>query len=181
MLRRHPDNISFARLTKIARVPEACLALFYHLRFPDGLTCPWCGVCEPNSRFARHRSRPGLYTCGACQKQFTLTSGTAMHRTKVPLGQWLRAIWLMVSSSKGISATKLGEMLDITYKVAWHLGHRIRAMMAEERSSLAPRAAAWNSTRSMPGRLPGLGTGLRELRHRSLMRPSAAARLGPSC
>ena len=52
-----------------------------------------------------------------------------MHRTRLPLGQWIRAIWLIVSSSKGISARKLSEMLGITYKVAWHLGHRFRTMM----------------------------------------------------
>ena len=50
---------------------------------------------------------------------------------RLPLGQWLRAIWLIVASSKGISARKLGEMLGITYKVAWHLGHRIRSVMAD--------------------------------------------------
>ena len=126
MVRRRPDDISFARISEIARSEEACLTLFERLRFPDGLTCPGCGACEPSSRFVRHRSRPGLYTCNSCRKQFSLTSGTAMHRTKLPLGQWLRAIWLVVASSKGVSARKLGEMLGITYKVAWHLGHRIR-------------------------------------------------------
>ncbi len=131
MVRRRPDDISFARISEIARSDEACLTLFERLRFPDGLACPWCGACEPSSRFVRHRSRLGLYTCGACRKQFSLTSGTAMHRTRLPLGQWLRAIWLVVASSKGISARKLGEMLGLTYKVAWHMGHRIRSMMAE--------------------------------------------------
>lgn len=54
-----------------------------------------------------------------------------MHRTRLSLGQWLRAIWLIAASSKGMSARKLSEMLGVTYKVAWHLGHRIRAMMAD--------------------------------------------------
>ncbi len=131
MVRRRPDDLSFARISEIARSDEACLVLVERLRFPDGLACPCCGACEPSCRFVRHRSRPGLYTCGSCRRQFSLTSGTAMHRTKLPLGQWLRAIWLVVASSQGISARKLGEMLGITYKVAWHLGHRIRSMMAE--------------------------------------------------
>ena len=207
MIRRHPDNISFACFSEIARVPEACLALFERLRFPKGLICPWRGVCEPNSRFVRHRSRPGLYACGACRRQFSLTSGTAIHRTKLPLGQWLRAIWLVVSSSNGISARKLGEMLDVTYKVAWHLGHRIRAMMAEGASVLgslggvveldeASRAVRRSQTNpsggrvradrrpgraAMPVRLPGRRTGPQALRRRFPMRQSAAARLGPSC
>jgi hypothetical protein len=136
MVRRRPDDISFARLSAIARSDEACLALCERLRFPDGLAGPGCGACEPSSRFVRHRSRPGLYRCGTGRKQFVPTSGTAMHRTKLPLGQWLRAIWLLVSSSQGISARKLGAMLGLTYKVAWHLGHRIRSMMTEGASVL---------------------------------------------
>ena len=57
--------------------------------------------------------------------------GTPMHRTHLPLLTWAQAIYLTVSSSKGISAVKLSEMLDVHYVTAWHLGHRIRAMMAE--------------------------------------------------
>ena len=53
-----------------------------------------------------------------------------MHRTHLPLLTWAHAIYLIVSSSKGISAVKLGEMLGISYPSAWHLGHRVRAMMA---------------------------------------------------
>jgi transposase-like protein len=132
-VKRAPDNITFAEIERIASDETACLALFERVRFPDGLRCTTCGASEADGlRFTRHRSRPGLFTCGRCRRQFTLTSGTAMHRTRLPLGQWLRAIWLIVASSKGMSARKLSEMLGITYKVAWHLGHRIRAMMTEE-------------------------------------------------
>ena len=53
-----------------------------------------------------------------------------MHRTHLPLLTWAHAIYLIVSSSKGISAVKLSEMLGISYPSAWHLGHRVRAMMA---------------------------------------------------
>jgi transposase-like protein len=132
-VKRAPDNITFAEIEKIAADDSACLALFERLRFPDGLRCAACGASEAaGQRFTRHRSRSGLFNCGRCRRQFTLTSGTAMHRTRLPLGQWLRAIWLIAASSKGISARKLSEMLGVTYKVAWHLGHRIRAMMSGE-------------------------------------------------
>ena len=60
-----------------------------------------------------------------------------MHRTRLPLGQWLQAILLLASSSKGISARKLGEMLGLTYKVAWHLCHRIRSMMSDRQITLS--------------------------------------------
>jgi hypothetical protein len=55
-----------------------------------------------------------------------------MHKTRLPLTMWITAMWLMAASSKGISAKKLGEWLDIQYRTAWHLSHRIRAMMAED-------------------------------------------------
>ncbi len=55
-----------------------------------------------------------------------------MHRTHLPLLTWAQAIYLIVASSKGISAVKLSEMLGVSYGIAWHLGHRIPAMMAED-------------------------------------------------
>lgn len=132
-VKRAPDNITFSEIEQIASEEIACLDLFERMRFPTGLRCAACGAAEAaGHRFTRHRSRPGLFTCGGCRRQFTITSGTAMHRTRLPLGQWLRAIWLIIASSKGISARKLSEMLGVTYKVAWHLGHRIRAMVTDE-------------------------------------------------
>lgn len=59
LVRRRPDDISLARISEIARSDEACLTLFERLRFPDGLTCPCCGACEPTCQFVQHRSRPG--------------------------------------------------------------------------------------------------------------------------
>lgn len=55
-----------------------------------------------------------------------------MHRTHLPLLTRAQAISLIVASSKGISAVKLSEMLGVSDETAWHLGHRIRAMMAED-------------------------------------------------
>lgn len=130
MGKRRPTDITFAELERLAGDPDRCRAFVEKLRFPQGLVCPFCDAREADRPFVRHRSRPGLFTCGACRRQFSLTSGTALHRTKLPLGQWVRAIWLVISSSKGISARKLSEMIGVTYKVAWHMGHRIRSMMA---------------------------------------------------
>jgi hypothetical protein len=60
-----------------------------------------------------------------------------MHRTHLPLLVWAQAIYLIVASSKGISAVKMAQMLGVSYEAAWHLGHRIRAMMAEQNMQLA--------------------------------------------
>ena len=75
------------------------------------------------------------------RRQFTLFSGTAMNRTRLVLGQWLRAIWLIVAVWKGMSARTLYEMLCITYEVARHLCDCIRAMMTDKRVVLSEPAA----------------------------------------
>ena len=76
--------------------------------------------------------RPGLYKCSDCRKQFTVTVGTIMHRSKVPMAKWLMAFHLMCSSKKGISALQLQRELGLgSYQTAWHMTHRIRYAMNE--------------------------------------------------
>lgn len=83
-------------------------------------------------RSSRISTRPSQFTCLDCRHRYSVTSGTALHNTKLPLRTWLIAMYLIATSSKGISAMKLSEWLGVSYKTAWHLGHRIRAMMASE-------------------------------------------------
>ena len=125
-IRRSPDNITFAAIERLAADEGACLAFFEAARFPGGLICSACGAQEgQGDYFTRHRARPGLFTCGNCRRQFSITSGTAMHRTRLPLGQWLRAIWLLAASSKGVSTRKLSEMLGLGAVRMQMLRHQI--------------------------------------------------------
>lgn len=100
---------------------------FERARWPRGPECPSCGSVN-RARWINTRRK---WACRECDGQFTVTAGTPMHRTRVPLLSWLQAIYLIVASSKGISAVKLAEMLDVSYPTAWFMGHRIRVMMAE--------------------------------------------------
>ena len=97
-------------------------------RWPEGPVCPPCGVVDEAYRL---RCRPGQYTCGACRRRFSVTAGTALHRTHLPLRTCLLAMYLIATSSKGVSAKKLTSWLGSNYRTAWHLGHRLRAMMSE--------------------------------------------------
>jgi transposase-like protein len=102
------------------------------IRWPDGPYCPHCGNAE-QARIAKghgHAHRTGLYYCSACNGQFTVTIGTVMEDSKIPLSKWLFAMHLMGASKKGMSALQLSRMLGITYKSAWFLCHRIREAMA---------------------------------------------------
>jgi transposase-like protein len=101
------------------------------LRWPNGSVCPHCGGTERNSRLQGATHRPGLWFCGDCREQFTVTVGTVFERSKVPLHKWVLATHLICSSKKGISAHQLHRTLGVTYKTAWFMSHRIREAMGE--------------------------------------------------
>lgn len=98
----------------------------------NGPVCPHCGgldkitVIKPNPE---KRVRFGLKKCGQCKGQFTVRMGTIFEESKLPLTKWLQAIFLMTASKKGVSAHQLHRTLEVTYKTAWFLAHRIREAM----------------------------------------------------
>jgi len=98
--------------------------------------CPHCGGTEKCKKLEGAKRRAGLYQCGDCRKQFTVTVGTVFERSKVPLNKWLLATFLMASSKKGISAHQLHRSIGVTYKTAWFMFHRIREAMRD--GDLAP-------------------------------------------
>ena len=120
-------DIQSAAFTDDNKAREALEAI----RWPEGPVCPHCGNLDQEliAKGKGKASRPGLYYCAACNGQFTVTIGTVMERSKIPLSKWLFAMHLMGASKKGISALQLQRMLGVTYKTAWFLCHRIREAM----------------------------------------------------
>ena len=110
----------------------AAFAWVEGLIWPQGPVCFHCGAVDriisitPNPE---KRVRYGLKKCGHCKGQFTVRMGTIFEESKLPLHIWLQAMHLMASSKKGISAHQLHRTLEITYKSAWFLAHRIREAM----------------------------------------------------
>src|SRR6202051_1217232 len=99
------------------------------MRWPGGPVCPHCGSVEGIAKAQGKAARPGLYYCNACNEQFTVTVGTIMERSHVPITKWWLAMHLMGSSKKGMSAHQMHRMLGVTYKTAWFMCHRIREAM----------------------------------------------------
>src|SRR5262245_56569810 len=99
------------------------------IRWPHGAVCPHCGALDRISKLQGESHRAGLYFCGGCRKQFTVTVGTVFERSKIPLHKWLFATHLMCASKKGCSSKQLERMLDVQYKTAWFMSHRIREAM----------------------------------------------------
>lgn len=102
------------------------------IRWPNGPICPHCGGTERNSPLNGKAHRPGLYFCGDCRTQFTVTVGTVFERSKIPLHKWILATHLICSSKKGMSSHQLHRILGVTYKTAWFMTHRIREAMKTE-------------------------------------------------
>ncbi len=75
--------------------------------------------------------RAGQFQCNACRTSFSVTLGTVMEDSHLPLHKWALAFRLMASSKKGVSAHQLHRTLGITYKTAWFLGHRLREAMRD--------------------------------------------------
>ncbi len=82
--------------------------------------------------------RPGVYQCAACREQFTVTVGTVMERSKIPLNKWLLATFLLNAGKKGTSAHQIHRTLGVTYKTAWFMCHRIRLMMDDTSTDRGP-------------------------------------------
>ena len=101
------------------------------LHWPHGPVCPRCGSLDRITKLAGKSTRPGVYKCNECVKPFSVTVGTIMEDSKIPLNKWLIAFALYNSSKKGFSVHQLHRNLGITYKSAWFMAHRIRLAMDE--------------------------------------------------
>lgn len=138
-----------------------------------GVSCPHCGVVggrvydlagvrsKPSKKNPEGVVRHGLKKCGECRAQFTVKVGTVFEHARMPLHKMLQAVHLMVSSKKGISAHQLARVLEVQYKSAWFLAHRIREAMRS--GDLAPFGAdggAVEVDETFIGRKKG-----REIRH----------------
>jgi len=96
--------------------------------WPEGPICPHCGSVS-GKHYDLRKTRLGLRKCSDCRKQFTVKVGTVFESAHIPLNKMLQAVHLLCSSKKGISAHQLHRILEVQYKTAWFLAHRIREAM----------------------------------------------------
>lgn len=98
----------------------------------DEPVCPYCGGAHITTL-----KKEGVYRCksNACKKDFTVRVGTVMHKSKIPLRKWLYAMYLVVTSRKGVSSLQLSKELGVTQKSAWFLLQRIREACSDDNSN----------------------------------------------
>jgi transposase-like protein len=89
----------------------------------DGVLCGYCKSKNVKER----KGKPNFYHCNDCKKDFSIRVGTIFERSHIPLHKWLDAMYLLLTTRKGIAAMQLSKEIGVTYKSAWFLSQRIRA------------------------------------------------------
>lgn len=119
------NNLSISKFIELYGTDEQCRHYLKEKRWPNGFVCPKCGsiaCCELYN---------GIFQCYDCHHQTSVTAGTVMHRSHLPLTKWFLAFYLVSQDKRGISALQLCAALDVTYKTAWYLLKRIRSAMGQ--------------------------------------------------
>lgn len=105
-----------------------CEEALKHARWPHGFHCPKCGGGTARE-FTRGKTR--YWECPACGHQTSLTSGTMMQQSQLPLTKWFLAVYLLTQSKNNVAALALRRELDITWRAAWLLKHKLMEAMRQ--------------------------------------------------
>lgn len=108
----------------------ACASHLAQLRWPEGFRCN-CG----GTRAWHLPSRPRVFQCTECERHYSVTAGTVMHRSKVPLVEWFWAAWALGQDKRGVSALHLSRLLGRRYETVWRLLHKLRDALTEDPGS----------------------------------------------
>lgn len=109
------------------------------MRWPDGPICPHCGnkgayFLKPSNGLSRatrtgSHSQRRVWKCAKCRKQFSVTTGTIFHGSKVSLQTWLFVFFEMCANKNGLAAREVERKYDVSPKTAWFMTQRIREAM----------------------------------------------------
>jgi transposase-like protein len=109
---------------------EEAHAKFVEIRWSDNGGEPYCPKCGSVALYTYRARR--LWKCKGCNKQFSVTSGTIFASRKLAVRDYLLAIAILMNGAKGMSALQLGRDLDVQYRTAFVLCHKIREALGSE-------------------------------------------------
>ncbi len=116
------EGISLMALGDMFPTEESARQWFETRIWPDGRYCPQCGSTRTHE--ASHNDMP--YRCSDCGAYFSVKTGTVMRKSQLPLRKWVFAIYLHLTSLKGVSSMKLHRDIGVPQKTAWFMLQRIR-------------------------------------------------------
>ena len=121
-------EISLLALAEMFPDEETATLWFEDLFWPEGRCCGHCGAMNTKET---PNGKPMAYWCPDCRSYFNVKTGTVLQRTYVPLQKWAYALYLFVTSVKGIPSTRLATYIDVSQKTAWYMMHRLREAWAD--------------------------------------------------
>src|SRR5438132_8304724 len=146
-------DMNLPKLIETFGTNERCRTYMELLRWQNGPQCPRC----ESGKVSPIKDRP-QYDCDGCHYQFSVTTGTVLHDTHLPLWKWFAAAYMMIEAKKGVSANQLKRTLGVSYRTAWYLCHRIRKAM--ESVNCAPLTGTVEVDETfVGGKLRHVGTG----------------------
>ncbi|MFN4353736.1 transposase [Parvibaculum sp.] len=114
---------SRSSMQDLLRSDEFCRSLLEAARWPAGPVCTNCGATGEASKLA---TRPGLWTCRACRRcQFSVTSGTPLHRTRLPVAHWVRLFHLIEVAGTPLTISQVSRRFDVAHLTAENMLKRI--------------------------------------------------------
>jgi len=123
-------DLSLVGFSRRYNSKEECEKKLFGIKWPNGFICPRCGCREYYAISTRH-----TLECKECKHQTSLTAGTILHKTRTDLVFWFWIIYLVCSDKRGVSASFISNHLQLSYKTAWLILHKIRKAM-QDRDSL---------------------------------------------
>ncbi|HCT43895.1 MAG: DDE transposase [Phycisphaerae bacterium] len=138
---RHTKKPQLEQSKIIEELPAACASeeaaveFLENKRWGECEYCPKCGcvdVYKMTKRGSDERNARYLWRCRDCNKQYTVRTGTIYEESLIPLHKWCRAYWEACACKNGVSALELSRKIQVSYKTALFMMHRIRWAMAED-------------------------------------------------
>lgn len=131
-----------------------CEAALIAFRWPDGFVCP---RCASTAHYVVGHGARKLFQCRGCRVQTSLTAGTMMESTKLPLRTWFLAMFLISQDKTGLSSLALMRHLGTSYRTAWLIHHKIMATMAQRDAEQPLSGNVQLDDAYLGGERPGVG------------------------
>lgn len=147
-------GVSLPEFFKRYGTEEQCVAALTALRWPHGFRCP---RCESGAHYVVGHGARKLFQCQGCRHQTSLTAGTLLDSTKLPLRTWFLAIFLISQDKTGLSSLALMRQLGTSYRTAWLIQHKLMATMAQRDSEQPLTGDVQVDDAYLGGERPGVG------------------------
>jgi len=149
---------SFA-LNPTDTVEERCRSYLEGLRWPNGVECP---RCQEATRLGWLETRRKWH-CYGCRYQFSVTAGTSLHNSHLPVWKWFVSVEIMLND--GLTANQLHQIIGGSSKTAWFAAHKIRAAMPRRAGATVESGPGRFSELDYPGTALDPGVSPRARRH----------------